>query len=94
MSTNVYPKSTVELVRMPMTNRGVVVTAGVTYSVVKEVPGTVTAEGVHTPADILNGETGRIITGLTPGTYKVWGAITGLAQETPHVYLGSFRVTE
>lgn len=92
--TNVYPKSTVEMIAMPMTNNGVVVTAGITYSVVKEVPGQPCIEGTHTAADIMNGKTGRIITGLTPGTYKVWGAITGLAQETPHIYLGSFRVTE
>jgi hypothetical protein len=92
--TNVYPRSTTEMIYMPMTNDGVIVTTGITYSIVKEVPGTITVEGTHTAADIMNGKTGRIISAMSPGVYKVWGAVTGLAQEAPHVYLGSFRISE
>jgi hypothetical protein len=92
--TNVYPKSSVEMIAMPITNNGVVVTVGVTYSIVKEVPGVTTVEGTHVAADILNGKTGRIINGLTPGIYKVWGAVTSASPETPHIFIGTFRISE
>lgn len=94
MTTEVYPKSTVELVWLPVYNNGTIVTTGVTYSIVKEVPGQITQEGTHTAADIVNGKTGRIISGLTPGLYKVWAAITTGGPETPHILLGSFRIAE
>jgi hypothetical protein len=94
MTTNVYPKSTVEFIHIPMTKNGTVVTANVTYSVVELLPGETTApEGVHSPAYVLEGKTGILISGYQPGLYKVWGAVND-SPEYPHVYVGTFRVTD
>lgn len=93
MATNSYPKSTVEFIDMPVTKNGVLQTTGVTYSVVLQ-PG---GEGAHTPADIMAGRTGRLISGLAPGLYKVWAAVTTAGtgtSEAPHIFLGSFRITD
>lgn len=90
--TNMYPQNTTEMVYMPVTNNGTVITSGVSYSIVKSIPGEVTTEGTFTPADVVDGKTGRIISDLEPGTYKVWAAVTGYAGEEPHVYLGTFRI--
>jgi hypothetical protein len=95
MTTNVYPKSTVEFIHLPITKAGVVQTTGVTYSVVQMQPGDTTApEGTHSPATIFEGKTGIVISFMAPGLYKVWGAVTTGPTEYPHVYLGTFRVTD
>lgn len=90
--TNVYPKSTVEFISIPVTKAdGTVITTGVTYSIVLQ-PG---PEGTHTAADIMGGQTGRLISGMTPGLYKVWAAVstagTGTA-EAPHMEAGTFEI--
>jgi hypothetical protein len=89
--TNVYERSTIDFIHLPVTKDGATQTVGVTYSIVKQ-PG---AEGAHEPADIMNGKTGRIISEWEPGLYKVWAAVTPEgtgSQLHPHFVLGTFRI--
>jgi hypothetical protein len=91
VTTNVYEKSTHDFIWLPVTKDGVTQTVGVTYSIVK-LPG---EEGTHSPADIMNGKTGRIIQDYEPGLYKVWAAVTPEGTGNglhPHIELGTFRV--
>lgn len=90
MSINVYPRTTTEFIWLPVYNNGVLVTTGVSYSIVLQ-PG---AEGTMTAADLMNGKTGRFIgPNIVPGLYKVWASVVTGGPETPHIYLGDYRVT-
>lgn len=75
---------TVEFVPVTVTVGGAAVTAGIEFAVLPEDGRPEEAD--WSPVDILEGVSGVLISGLTPGYYWVWVRVTA-APETP-VFVG------
>lgn len=80
-----YPRETIEFQRVDITDKGVAVTSGVQFALSQ--PGE--RAGEFSPAVILEGHTGFMISGMAPGTYRVWWKIVGNPQ-SPVDYLEEY----
>lgn len=82
-----YPRETVEFQPVTVAVDGVVVTSGVAFAVVPygDRPATFVAPTA------LNGKIGVMVSGMTPGTYRVWAQVTSVP-ETPVIDCGVFTV--
>jgi hypothetical protein len=85
---NVYPRESTEFVAVAVTNAGSPVTTSLEFAVV--------ADGARptawTASTTLSGNTGILITGLTPGFYRVWARVTS-SPETPVIECGVIQIT-
>ena len=83
-----YPRETVEFQAVTVTVDGTVVTTGVTFCVVPDGARPVT----FIAATTLSGKIGVMVTGLTPGNYRVFAQVAS-SPETPVIDCGLFTVT-
>lgn len=63
-------------------------TGAIEYSVYRDG----TTPGPFIPAVVRDGRTGILISGLTPGTYRVRAHVTGTAPDVPSIDLGTFTL--
>lgn len=86
--TNAYPRESVEFQPVRVTRDGLLITTDLEFAVVPDGTRPVT----FTPAAIVSGNTGVIVQGLTPGTYRIFARVT-TAQEIPVIDCGYFYIT-
>ena len=86
---NIYPRETTEFLRVHVEVDGVEVAGDtVTFSLVK---GENSRPGEFSAATLLDGKVGLMLSGLTPGVYRVYAKVD-TAAEQPVVDCGLFRV--
>lgn len=88
MSSDPYPRETVEFLAVPVTVNGTLVTSNVTFAVVRK--GTrpaITFEDAIT----LEGKIGIMIEGMVPGVWQVYAKVHS-NPEIPVIDCGSFTV--
>lgn len=86
--TNAYPRESVEFQPVKVTRDGLLITTDLEFAVVPDGDRPVT----FTPAAIVAGNTGVIVQGLEPGTYRIFARVT-TAQEIPVIDCGYFYIT-
>ncbi len=83
-----YPRETVEFQPVTVTVDSVAVTTGVQFALV--------TDGARPSAWVdptpLSGKIGVMLTGLTPGNYRIWAKVTS-APETPVIDCGYVQIT-
>lgn len=84
---NAYPRESVEFQPVKVTRDGVTVTEDLSYAVVRDGHRPET----FTPATIVGQATGVMVSGLTPGTYRIYAKMTA-GPETPVVDCGYFYI--
>lgn len=84
---NQFPRETVEFQAVAVTLDGAPVTTGVTFAVVH---GNARPTTFIAPT-VLGDEIGVMITGLSPGAYRVWAKVVA-APETVVINCGSFQI--
>lgn len=96
MSENIYPHETgPELIKIPVSNAGVPVTAGISYQVDPVVQGVVVrpGAGAWVTAVIDNdGDPCYSLEGLPVGTYHAWAKVV-TASQTVIIDCGRFRLS-
>ena len=85
---NAYPRESVEFQPVEVTRDGLTITTGVEFSIVPDGDRPL----AFTPAAVVNGTTGVIVTGLTQGTYRIFARISA-GPETPVIDCGYFYIT-
>lgn len=85
---NAYPRESVEFQPVKVTRDGLLITTDLEFSIVLDGDRPVT----FTPAAIVSGQTGVIVSGFAPGTYRIFARVT-TAQEVPVIDCGYFYVT-
>ena len=85
---NAYPRESVEFQPVEVTRDGLTITTGLEFSIVPDGQRPVT----FTPAEMLSGQTGVIVSGLSQGTYRIFARLT-TAQEVPVIDCGYFYIT-
>jgi len=83
-----YPRESVEFAPVTITVDGTPVTTGVTFAVVAND----TRPSTWVAPTTLDGKIGVMLTGLTPGLYKVWGKVVS-SPETPVIDCGYVSIT-
>jgi hypothetical protein len=88
MNTNAYPRESVEFQPITITVDGAVVITGVTFAIVNDGgrPSTWTAPTT------LGGNIGVMLTGLTPGLYRIYAKVSS-SPETPVIDCGFVSIT-
>ena len=84
---NAYPRETVEFQPVNVTRDGAVVTDGLAFAVVPDGH----RPEIFTPAVIVAGKTGVMVSGLAQGTYRIFAQITAGA-EIPVIDCGYFYI--
>jgi hypothetical protein len=85
---NSYERESVEFQPVTITVDGTPVTSGVTFCLAPDGTRPVT---FTTPAAV-NGKIGVLVTGLTPGAYRIWAKVTA-NPETPVLNCGYITIT-
>ncbi|HJV99425.1 MAG TPA: hypothetical protein VJ617_10055 [Arthrobacter sp.] len=85
---NAYPRESVEFQPVNVTQDGIAVTSGLSFAVVADG----TRPTTFTAATVLDGKSGVLLTGLTPGTYRVFAKLTN-SPEIPVIDCGYFYIT-
>lgn len=88
VSSLTLPRETVEYIPVPVTLNGTVTTTGVEFAVAADG----SRPSVWTAATVLSGATYVLISGLTPGAWRVWARVSA-APETPVIECGYITVT-
>lgn len=84
---NAYPRETVEFQPVSVTRDGAAVSTGLAFAVVPDGARPAT----FTPAVVVDGKTGVMVSGLAAGTYRIFAQITAGA-ETPVIDCGYFYI--
>ena len=87
MAIQQYPRATTEFVPVSLTGNGAPVTSGVRLSVVPDGP----QPGTWQPAVTRGQAIGFVLTGLTPGYFRVWAQATD-GSYTPVIDCGLIQV--
>lgn len=88
MTALTLPRETVEYIPVIVTVNGVVTTTGVEFAVV--IDGS--RPSTWTAAVVVEGATFVLVTGLTPGQWRIWARVSA-APETPVIECGYITVT-
>lgn len=88
MTSLVLPRETVEYIPVVVTLNGVVTTTGVSFAIVADG----SRPSVWTAATVLSSATYALVSGLTPGVWRVWAKVSA-APETPVIECGYITVT-
>lgn len=88
MTMLTVPRETVEYIPVVVTLNGVVVTSGVEFAVVADG----SRPSAWSAAVVLNSATYVLLTGLTPGQWRIWARVSA-APETPVIECGYITVT-
>lgn len=86
--SNTYPRETVEFQPVTVTVDAVAVTTGVTFALVADGTRPVT----FNTATALGGKIGVMLTGLAPGSWRIYAKVTS-APETPVIDCGVIFIT-
>jgi len=86
--TNAYPRESTEFQPVTVTRDGFTVSSGLSYSIVPDGD----RPEVFTEAVTISGQTGVMVSGLEPGTYRIFAKIEGIT-EIPVIDCGYFYVT-
>jgi hypothetical protein len=84
---NAYPRESVEFQPVRVTLNGAGVTTGLSFAVVPDGRRPVT----FTPAAVIGNEAGVMVSGMTPGTYRIYAQLTS-GPETPVIDCGYFYI--
>jgi len=88
MTALTVPRETVEYVPVDVTVNGVVTTTGIEFAVVLDGA----RPSAWTAAVVLSSRTYVLLTGLTPGQWRIWARVSA-APETPVIECGYITVT-
>ena len=85
---NAYPRESVEFQPVTVTRDGITVTSGLSFAVVTDGA----RPSTFTPATVLDGKAGVLLTGLAVGTYRIFAQLTA-DPEVPVIDCGYFYIT-
>jgi hypothetical protein len=85
---NAYPRESVEFQPVTVTRDGIAVTTGLSFAIVADG----TRPATFTPATILAGKAGVMVSGLSRGTYRIFAQLDA-SPEVPVIDCGYFYIT-